>query len=120
MTVIYWSLIMHRVIYGNKYGAKSFEYNGIRYHSKKEAGYAADLDILIRAGEIKSWKRQVKLDLRLNGIHITNYYMDFIITHNDGSEEMVEVKGFETEAWRIKWKLAEAIYSDEYKMTIVK
>lgn len=105
---------------GNKYRAVSSSYNGIQYHSKFEAAYAADLDLRVKAGDIKGWERQRKLSLDVNGYHIANYFIDFVVIHNDGSEELVEVKGFETEVWRLKWKLAEAIYSDKYKMTVVK
>lgn len=100
----------------NKYGAKSTEYNGIRYHSKFEAGYAAELDLRVKAKDIKSWERQVKLDLKVNGQHITNYYIDFIVTYNDGSREFVECKGLEMEVWKMKWRILEATF-DEFKKT---
>jgi len=49
--------------------------------------------------------------------------MDFVVTHNDGSLEYVEVKGFQTEVWRLKWKIFEAIFNKEHPdiiLTIVK
>lgn len=95
---------------GNKFGAKSSTYNGINYHSKKEAGYAAELDLLLKAGEIKEWTRQIKISLDVNGRHITNYYCDFRVITKDGSEELHEVKGFETEVYRLKRLLLEATY----------
>ena len=87
---------------GNKYHSITNQYNGLTYHSKLEAAYAQELDIRVKAGDIKSWDRQVKLDLKVNGQHICNYYIDFIIHHNDGTKEFVEIKGFETEVWRLK------------------
>lgn len=108
---------------GNKYGAKSSIYNGISYHSKKEAGRAQELDLLKKAGEIKDWERQHKIDLKVNGYHICNYYIDFKVTHNNGDIELEEVKGFETEVWRLKWKLTEAILSKEnpeIKLTVIR
>jgi len=108
---------------GNKYGAKSCVYNGIIYHSKKEAGYAQELDLRIKAGEIKSWRRQVKQDLCVNGHHITNYFVDFEITHNDDSIELIEVKGFETMEWKMKRDLlvATVIHDHpEIKYSVVK
>ena len=110
---------------GNKYHAKSTIYNGSVYHSKFEAAYAEALDISKRAGEIVSWERQIKLDLKVNGYHITNYYIDFIIHHHDGSREYVETKGYTTMEWQIKWRLFEATF-DQFKlhpddcMTLVK
>lgn len=107
---------------GNKYGAKSTIYNDQVYHSKLEAGYAADLDLLLRAREIKKWERQVRISLDVNGYHICNYYIDFVITHKDDTIEYVEVKGLETEVWRLKWKLFEAFYGDKegVKLTVIK
>jgi len=49
--------------------------------------------------------------------------MDFEITHNDGSLELLEVKGYETDVWRLKWKLLHALYAashPEIKISIIK
>ncbi len=110
----------YRVRYGNKFGAKKQEFKGVLYHSKKEAGYAADLDLRLQARDIKDWSRQEKISLDVNGYHIANYYVDFKIVHTNGDIEYVEVKGFETPEWRLKWKLFEALYSRDYRLTIVK
>ena len=97
---------------GNKYHSKTTQVDGITYHSKLEAAYAQELTLRERAKDIKSWERQVKLDLKVNGEHITNYYIDFIIHHNDGSREFVEVKGMEMEVWKLKWRILEATFDD--------
>lgn len=89
----------------NKYNAKGRHYNGQWYDSTGEMNYAQELDWRLKAGEIKSWERQVKLELKVNGVAICNYYVDFLIHHNDGSREYVEYKGFETEVWRLKLKI---------------
>lgn len=99
---------------GNKYHAHSTQYEGQTYHSKLEAAYAQELDLRVKAKDIKGWDRQVRLDLKVNGMHICNYYIDFIAYNNDGSKEYIEVKGFETEVWRMKWKILEATF-DEFK-----
>ena len=110
---------------GNKYHAHSTQVDGITYASKLEAGYAEELRLRLMAKDIKGWERQVKLDLKVNGMHITNYYIDFIITHNDGSREYVECKGLELGEWRLKWRILEATF-DEFKqhpddrLTVVK
>lgn len=95
-----------------KYHNKSSVYNGIYYHSQFEANYASELDWLVKSKEIKSWERQVKLDLKVNGYHITNYYIDFIVHHFDGSRDFTELKGHETADWRLKWSLLEAVFDD--------
>ena len=106
----------------NKYGAISTEYNGMIYHSKFEASYARELDLRLKTKEIEKWERQKKISLDVNGYHICNYYIDFIVYHHDKTIEYVEVKGFETWLWRIKWKLFEALYSDKPNiiLTVVK
>lgn len=107
----------------SKYNSKSTVYNGNYYQSLLEANYARELDIRVRAGRIKSWRRQVKIPLEVYGFFISNYYMDFEVTHNDESLEMIEVKGAETDVWKMKWRLTEAIFSKErpdVKLTIVK
>lgn len=83
-------------------------YNGYSYHSKKEAQYAFELDCRVKAKDIKGWDRQVKIELDAYDVPICNYYMDFVVYHNDGKIEYVEVKGFETDVWRLKWKLFKA------------
>ena len=108
-----------------KYHNHSTTYNGHTYHSKLEANYAAELDLRVRAGDIKSWERQVKLDLKVNGYHINNYYIDFVIKHNSGAYEFLEIKGMELEPWKTNWKILEATFEDHKRtlddwMTVVK
>lgn len=106
-----------------KYNAKMTQYNGVNYHSQMEANYAAELDLRVRGRDIKKWSRQIPIHLSVYGKEIALYVIDFKIEHNDGSIEYVEVKGFETSEWKIKWRLFEAIYAHDHpevKLTIVK
>ena len=92
----------------NKLHAVRQTYNGYAYQSKAEAKYAFELDIRKKAGEIRDWKRQVKVELfGQNGTRVCNYYMDFVIEENDGSTTYVEVKGYKTDLWNLKRKLME-------------
>lgn len=97
-------------------------YNGQNYDSGFEAGYAAELDLRQRAKQIKSWERQVKIPLDVNGYHIANYYIDFVVYHLDGTIEYVETKGLASDVWKMKWKLFEALYGDKpgVILTVVK
>ena len=109
----------------SKYHNKTQTYNGHHYDSMFEAEYAQSLDYSLKSKTIKSWERQVKLDLKINGTHITNYFIDFVVHHNDGTKEFVEVKGYETDVWRMKWKIFEAVFEDFKEgpddfMTIIK
>ncbi len=97
---------------GNKYHAKSTAYEGSVYDSKLEAAYAQELDLRVRAKDIKSWERQIKLELKVNKTKICDYRIDFIIHHNDDSREFVEVKGMELPLWKLKWKILEATFDD--------
>lgn len=85
------------------------DYNGMWFQSKLEANYAKQLDFRIKAGEVKEWKRQYKIEIKVNGIKICNYFIDFMVTMKDGSIQMVEIKGMEQEVWRLKWKLCMAM-----------
>lgn len=90
--------------------ARKSEYAGQRYDSGFEASYAAELDLRVKAKDIQRWERQVKIPLDINGFHITNYYIDFIVHHNDGTTEYVETKGWQSPVWKIKWRIFEALY----------
>ena len=95
----------------NKYRAISTVYNEHKYDSKKEAEYGMMLDWRLKAGEIKSWTPHVKTSMYVNGFHICDYKVDFLIIHNDGLKEYVEVKGrptYDNYSFTIKKKLFEA------------
>lgn len=101
--------------------ARKQEHDGFRYDSGFEASYATELDLRVRAKDIKSYDKQVNLDLVVNGYVVCQYRIDFIIHHNDGTREYVETKGYATDTWKLKWKLFEALYSDRtgVKLTVV-
>lgn len=96
----------------NKYKAEKQTFDGRSYHSKKEADYAVQLAWLKKAGEIKEIIPQYKLDIRVNDKHITNYFIDFKVIYSDDRVELIEVKGFETDVWQLKWKLTEALLDE--------
>lgn len=107
----------------NKYGAKKTEYNGVLYDSKREAAYAHELDLRLKAHDINGWIRQVPFPLDVNGQLIAKYVMDFVVYHKDGTVELVEVKGFETPVYKLKVKLLKAIYlssNPTWRYTIVR
>jgi hypothetical protein len=112
--------------YLNKYHAKKTEYNGVLYHSQREAAYAVELDLLKRArgkDRIASWRRQIRIPLLVNGMKICDYVVDFELTFPDGSIELVEIKGFETAIFKLKLKLFRASWlrdNPTVKYSIVK
>lgn len=89
-------------------------YNGYSYDSRLEARVAQDLDLRVKAKDILGYDRQFKVELRVNGKLIANYYCDFRLHLPDGSYELLEVKGYETEVYRLKRKLLEAAWLPEH------
>lgn len=105
--------------YQNKYNNQSQKYNGRIYHSRKEAAYALELDWRKKAKEVKDVIPQYKISIDVNGIHIANYFIDFKVILTSGRVEYHEVKGFETDVWRMKWKLCQALFP-EYNFVLIK
>jgi hypothetical protein len=99
---------------GNKYKAKKQEYNGEKYDSKGEAAYAQELDWRIKAGELLSYERQVKIPLKVNGVLICNYYADFVVTDKHGAIQIHEYKGMVLPLFQLKWKLLQALKDELY------
>lgn len=96
----------------SKYNNKTKQYNGRTYDSIREANHAEELDWRKKAGEIKEIIPQFKIDLRVNGRHIANYYVDFKVIMEDGSIQFHEVKGLVLPLWQMKWALLEAILDE--------
>lgn len=111
---------MYRLKFGTtKYHNKRQEYGGHSYMSKLEADIAWQLDMRIKAGEVESYKRQVKIPLTVKGKHICNYFIDFVVKCTDGTTEYLEAKGFETDVWRMKWKIFEALYEGKKNVKLI-
>lgn len=90
----------------NKYNAKKVWVDGILFDSKSEADYYCKLKLLLRAGEITGFCRQARFVITegINGERGTEYVTDFIIFYPDGNYRIVDVKGKETEVFKIKVK----------------
>lgn len=102
----------------NKYGNIKTTVDGITFDSKKEAEYYCKLKLLKQAGEIKDFGLQQRYELlptfKKNGTTYRSitYVADFVIVNNDGTTEVVDVKGVETQVFKIKQKLFEHKYPD--------
>lgn len=102
----------------SKYNNQKTIVDGIKFDSKKEAEYYCQLKLLKQAGEIKDFGMQQKYELlptfKKNGAthRSITYIADFVITNNDGTVDVVDVKGIETQVFRIKKKLFEYMYPD--------
>ena len=93
----------------NKYGNKTSRYKGRSYHSRREADDAMWLDSLLQQGLIKQVVPQYKMSIDVNGVHICNHFVDFMVILNDGRVKYVETKGIWTDIYRFKLKLIKAL-----------
>ena len=85
-----------------KYNNKSITVDGIRFQSKHEALYYELLKEKKAAGLILNYELQPRYELqpafKRNGktVRAITYTADFLIYHNDGSEEVVDIKSIGT------------------------
>ena len=91
---------------GSKYAAQPTEVDGIRFDSKAEARYYLQLKARVAAGEIRYFLRQVAIYLPGK----TRYVVDFLEFWADGQVRYVDVKGVETQMFRLKKRQVEELY----------
>lgn len=105
----------------SKYFAAARKTKGIDgqlYDSKFEASYADELYLRKKGKDIRDYETQVSFQLEVNGYSVGTYKADFVVTHNDGSLEIVETKGHFTPEAKLKFRIVQALYSDRYKITL--
>jgi len=95
----------------SKYHNKKTEYNGDIYDSRREATRAAELDLMVKAGELAAVCRQVPFMLA-GGV---KYIADFVLIHNDGTWTVEDSKGMKTDVYKIKAKLFKERYGQKIK-----
>lgn len=106
-----------------KYNSKKVEIDGIIFDSKIEAKYYEQLKWLQEHNQILSFRVQPRYLLQEaftkegKTYRKIEYIADFEIHHLDGSIEVVDVKGMETEAFKIKRKLFEKKYP--HKLSLI-
>ena len=101
----------------SKYGAEKTVIDGRKFDSRKEARRYQELRLLERAGEISHLECQVKFELipsqkyqdaptrRQKTLRGVSYVADFVYMDKYGNTIVEDVKGFRTDAYRIKRKL---------------
>jgi hypothetical protein len=77
----------------SKFGAVRTVVNGVSYASKAEAARAAELDLMLSLGQLRSVVRQPRFEL---GVPENVYVADFLVTGLDGAQWVEDVKGFRT------------------------
>ena len=109
----------------SKYGNKKTIVNGIQFDSLAESRYYLVLLDKKKKGEIKDFELQPVFELqptfKKNGVthRAIKYKADFKVINNDGSISIIDVKGAETEVFKIKHKLFEYMYP-ELSLKLVK
>lgn len=97
----------------SKYNAKKVEIDGIKFDSKAEGEYYLHLKQQVTERQILGFERQKRMLLQ-EGFSVEGvkgkirpifYVVDFIITENDGTLTYIDVKGVETDVFRLKKKL---------------
>lgn len=90
----------------NKYNARKTWIDGICFDSQIEGDYYSQLKLLLRAGQIDGFCRQARFVITdgKNGGSGTEYVADFIVFYPDGSYRIVDVKGKETDVFKLKKK----------------
>lgn len=90
----------------NKYSSNKVWIDGICFDSQAEANYYCQLKLLLRAGVIDGFCRQARFVVTegKNGERGTEYVTDFVIFNPNGTYRIVDVKGMETPAFKLKVK----------------
>ena len=107
----------------NKDHAKKTMVNGKKYDSLKEGSKAMELEQLKKDKKIKGFEAHKKIELcGMNGTRVCNYFADFVIEHNDGTTEILDIKSkiTATPVFRLKFKLVEDKYKNEIKNGTIK
>lgn len=85
----------------SKYKNCRTEYNGRKYPSQLEANRAAELQLMVKAGELCGVMEQVTFHLA-GGI---KYIADFVLLFPDGTYWVEDAKGVKTKEYQLKKKL---------------
>ena len=90
----------------SKYNNKKTWVNGICFDSKKEGDYYLDLVTLLRTRQIKGFCRQPEFILVEGNTaeRAITYKADFIVFNLDGTCEVIDVKGYESQTWLRTYK----------------
>ena len=105
------SMIWKRIA---KYRAVRSEYAGRTYDSKREARHAAELDLLVRSGELRAVIPQVSVPLPHGAARMQ---IDFLLILPGGGYRWQDVKGAPpTRDWILKAKIVRDAYGIEIEV----
>ena len=95
----------------SKYRSNKTSIDGHTFDSKKEAEYYCDLKNRLKANDIRGFCIQPTFILAAG----LKYKADFIIFNNDGTQEIIDVKGYRTKEYTAKKKVFEDKFNLEIK-----
>lgn len=103
--------------YKNKMVLAKDSPDGRFYHSQGEMHRSLELQQLERAGVIRWLEFQPRFHIIVAGKRIGTYTPDW--KYIEGDRTVVEdYKGVETQQWKLKWKLVQALYPEnEYRLS---
>ena len=94
----------------SKFNARKTSSDGRTFDSEKEANYYCELKNRLYGSDIKGFCIQ-PIFILAPGLE---YKADFIVFNNDGTSEVVDVKGFKTKEYIVKKK----VFEDKYNLKI--
>lgn len=102
----------------SKYRAIPTVLDGIRFHSKREANYYAELKIRERKGEVSAVELQRPFPLMTgDGQVVGTYKSDFAFwDHREDRFRVIDVKGVDTPLSKFKRKFVRAQYGIEIEL----
>ncbi len=93
-----------------KYNNKRVRVDGILFDSQKEADFYSELKLQLKIGTIRGFCRQPEFVLQegFGDVRPITYRPDFIVFNFDGTYDIVDTKGFETQEFKRTRKLFQA------------
>jgi hypothetical protein len=102
-----------------KYGNRKCVWRGEKFDSKREMLRHLVLLDMQKRGEIEQLERQPTFNLFVNGALVCKYVGDWHYITTDPSSQfpawkrvVEDAKGFQTPEFKLKWKLAKALYPE--------
>jgi hypothetical protein len=96
-----------------KYGNRKCEWQGEKFDSKRELERHLVLLDMQKRGEIFDLIRQPEIRLMVRETLVCKYIGDWAYTVYNPKRRVVEdAKGFQTPEFKLKWKLAKALYPE--------
>lgn len=93
-----------------KYRSYKTSIDGHTFDSQKEAEYYCELKNRLKANDIRGFCIQPTFILAAG----LKYKADFIVFNNDGTQEIIDVKGYRTKEYNAKKK----VFEDKFNLTI--